>query len=52
MESQAYMRFAFVGYKDHGDGAQRVVAADFVHDIPGSDFDRTVYIIPYLHMRS
>jgi len=42
IESKAYMRFAFVGYRDHCDGADRVEHADFVHDIPGSVFEQTV----------
>jgi len=36
------MRFSFVGYKDHCDGIQRVVSADFVEEVKNSSFEKTV----------
>jgi len=42
IQGDAFLRFAFVGYKDHCDGADRVVRADFVEKIPGSPFELTV----------
>jgi len=45
-ENKATLRFAFVGYRDHCDGADRLVSVDFVDEIKGSAFESTLNACP------